>query len=170
MSSFSRIRKEDAVLVVIDIQTRMMSAIYDAERVIAESAKLIRGCRIMDVPILVTQQYTKGLGETVEPILTALTEDLGGSTAATEHRYIEKLRFSAMGDQAFVSALKNHKKKSVIICGVEGHVCLRQSVLDLMSYGYKVFVACDCVSSRKERDLKPAFVEMSSCRRRPSNE
>ena len=160
MNNIHRIRREDAVLVIIDIQTRMMPAIYNAMGVVAETVKLIRGCRIMDVPILITQQYTKGLGETIEPAFTALTEDLGEFAPPTEYQYIEKLSFSAMGTQAFVSALEDCKKKSVIICGVEGHVCLRQTVLDLMSDGYGVFVACDCVSSRKERDLKPAFTEM----------
>jgi len=161
MREKNRIKREDAVLAVIDFQTRMMPAIKDADSVIAESAKLIRGCRILGVPILVTQQYTKGLGVSEEPIVTAMTENLGEFAPGVEFKYIEKVSFSAMGEPKFVSALEDCKRKSVIICGVEGHVCLRQTVLDLLSDGYSVYVASDCISSRKERDLAPAITEMT---------
>ncbi|GHU50058.1 hydrolase [Clostridia bacterium] len=162
MNNINRLRKDEAVLLVIDYQTKMMPFITDGESVVAESAKLIKGCRILNLPILVTQQYTKGLGETVETVARALTEDLGELAPEKGFEHIEKTSFSTMGEPDFEKALKATDRKSVLICGVEGHVCVRQTVLDLLALDYAVFVASDCVSSRKKRDLKPALKEMAA--------
>ncbi|MDR0570243.1 MAG: isochorismatase family protein [Clostridiales Family XIII bacterium] len=160
MKEIARIRKEEAALVVVDFQTKMMPWIDGEEQVVAESAKLIRGCRVLGLPVLATQQYTRGLGETVAPVLEALTEELGEWSPATEFSHVEKTSFSVMGEPEFARRLKETGKTDVILCGVEGHVCVRQSALDMLAAGYKVFLARDCVSSRKKRDLEPAMREL----------
>ena len=91
-----RLRKEDAVLVGIDFQERIMPAMKDSGEMEAASVKLIKGCRVLGVPVLVTQQYTKGLGPTVPAVTAALTDPIGEDVKAEEFRHIEKTSFSAM--------------------------------------------------------------------------
>jgi len=145
-----RIVKDDAVLVVVDLQERMIPAMYAGASAVAESAKLIKGFIALGCPVFVTQQYTKGLGESVAEIKEAFP--------SFEH--IEKSSYSAMGDEVFRDALKKTNRKSVVLCGVEAHVCVLQSALDMLADGYDVFLAADAISSRKERDERPAIVRM----------
>lgn len=145
-----RIKKNDAVLVVVDLQERLIPAMREGDTAVAESAKLIKGFEALGCPIIVTQQYTKGLGESVPEIKEAFTD----------FSYIEKSAFSVMGEPNFISALERTGKKSVLLCGVETHVCVMQSALDMLAAGYDVFLATDAVSSRKKRDEKPAIKRM----------
>jgi nicotinamidase-related amidase len=125
------------------------------------AAKLIRGCRILGVPILVTQQYTKGLGPTVPIITQALTEDIQDA-AAGGFDPVEKTSFSTWGEPVFVQRLKESKKSQVILCGVETHVCVLQTALDLLREGYGVFLPLDAISSRKPDDRETALRRMAA--------
>jgi len=145
-----RIVKEDTVLAVVDFQERMIPAMYGGAGAVNEGAKLVRGFLAIGCPVLVTQQYTKGLGESVAEIKEAFP--------SFEH--IEKSSFSVMGDESFREALEKTGKKSVALCGVEAHVCVLQSALDLLEAGYDVFLATDAISSRKERDERSAVMRM----------
>jgi len=160
-NQFLRLRKEDAVLVGIDFQERLMPAMKDKEELEAAAVKLVKGCRVLGVPILMTQQYTKGLGPTVAAITAALTEPVGEEAKAEEFLPIEKTSFSAMGEPAFVEALEKLGRKTVIISGIEAHVCVQQTVIDLLEKGYTVFVAYDGVSSRSGIDKEYAKRRMS---------
>lgn len=151
-----RIKKEDTVLVGIDFQERLMPAMKSNEELSAAAVKLVKGCRILGVPVIMTQQYTKGLGPTVAAIAEALTEPLGEENGAAEFHPVEKTSFSAMGEPAFVDALEQLGRKTVIIAGIEAHVCVQQTVIDLLEKGYTVFVANDCISSRSNTDKKYA--------------
>ena len=141
---------ENALVVVIDIQDRMMPSIHAHEELEKRTASLIKGCRILDVPVLVTQQYTKGLGETT----LALKEALG------EFDPIEKITFSCCGAPEFTDKLKTSERKNIIITGVECHICVQLTVLDLLADGYNVYVVADCVGSRREFDYKYAIKRM----------
>jgi nicotinamidase-related amidase len=154
-----KLLKEDAVLTVIDLQTRLLPAMRRSEEVTEASAKLIRGCRILGVQSIVTQQYTKGLGPTADAIKAAFEDVLEG---AGQHAfsYIEKTDFSAMGEPEFVKSLRNCGKKSVIICGIEAHVCVAQTAMDLLEEGFGVFIVSDAVASRKEIDSDAALRRM----------
>ena len=145
-----RIVKDDAVLVVVDLQERMIPAMYGGAGAVTEAVKLIKGFLAVGCPVLVTQQYTKGLGESVAEVREAFEP----------FEHIEKSSFSVMGDEHFREALKQTGRKSVALCGVEAHVCVLQSALDLLEAGYDVFLANDAVSSRKERDEQPAIIRM----------
>ena len=145
-----RLKKDDTVLVVVDFQERLMPAMRAGASAAAEAAKLIKGFHAIGCPVLVTQQYTKGLGESAPEIKEAFEE----------FSHIEKSSFSAMGEQAFIDALAETGRKTVVLCGVEAHVCVLQSALDLKEAGYSVFLATDAISSRKERDEKPAVKRM----------
>lgn len=156
-----RLKKEDAVLVGIDLQERLIPAMKDGGEVTAAVVKLVKGCRILGVPVILTQQYTKGLGSTVTDVAAALTEQIGEETAAAEFSHIEKTSFSAMGEPAFVEVLEKLGRKTVIIAGVEAHVCVQQTVIDLLEKGYTVFIANDCVSSRSSTDKKYSLRRMN---------
>ena len=147
-----RILKDRAVLVVIDLQERMIRAMREDSSVVAESAKLIKGFEAIGCPVLITQQYTKGLGESVAEI----------RDASLNFSHIEKSSFSAMAEPSFVSALEKTGKKTVVLCGVEAHVCVLQSALDMQEAGYEVFVAVNAVSSRKVVDEKCAVERLVS--------
>ncbi|WP_037373323.1 hydrolase [Anaerovorax odorimutans] len=151
-----KIKKEDAVFVGIDFQDRIMPAMKNNEELEETVIKLIKGCRIMGIPIIMTQQYTKGLGDTKEKIIEALTEPIEENSERLEFLPIEKTNFSAMGEPAFVEALEKLKRKTVIIGGIEAHVCVQQTVLDLIESGYSVFLVNDCISSRSNNDKKYA--------------
>lgn len=156
-----KIKKEDAVFVGIDYQERIMPAMKNNEELEETVVKLIKGCRIMGVPILMTQQYTKGLGPTTAPVVEALTAALGDDIPEAEFQAIEKTSFSAMKEPAFVEALEKLGRKTVIIGGIETHVCVQQTVIDLLESGYSVFVVNDCVSSRSNTDKKYSQRRMS---------
>jgi len=149
-----RLKKEDAVLVGIDFQERLMPAMKNNVELETLAVKLVRGCRILGVPTIITQQYTKGLGPTVSAIASALTEKIDEELGDSELLPVEKTSFSAMGEPAFVEALEKLGRKTVIIAGIEAHVCVQQTVIDLLEKGYTVFVANDCISSRSNTDKK----------------
>jgi nicotinamidase-related amidase len=150
-----RLKKEDTVLVGIDFQERLMPAMKNSVELEDLAVKLVKGCRILGVPIILTQQYTKGLGPTVPAIVSALTEKISDEIADdSEFLPVEKTSFSAMDELSFVEALERIGRKTVIIAGIEAHVCVQQTVIDLLEKGYTVFVANDCISSRSNTDKK----------------
>lgn len=148
-----KINRDEAVLVLVDYQERLMPAMADKEALEENVVKLAKGCGILGLPILVTQQYTRGLGETVAPIKEALEN----------FDPIEKTTFSCYGEPAFVEALEKTGRKTVILAGIETHVCVLQTALDLVEAGYQVFLPADCVSSRKLSDKNYGEVRMGSC-------
>ncbi|MCG8483235.1 MAG: hydrolase [Clostridia bacterium] len=145
------LKREESILVAIDFQEKLMPAVKMNEELEKTVAKLIQGCKILDLPIIVSQQYTKGLGETIPSI----KEVLGTFDP------IEKTSFSCCGEETFIKALKETGKKSVIIAGIEAHICVQQTVLDLLELGYNVFLVNDCVGSRNNNDKKYAVRRMT---------
>jgi nicotinamidase-related amidase len=146
MNQILRINKEEAILVIVDVQERLFPVMKGKEELEETLVKLIKGCKILGVPMLVTEQYTKGLGLTIP----GLREALG------EYEPIEKTAFSIMGEPAFVETLKQTGRKKVILAGIETHVCILQSALDLLAAGYEVFLVMDGVTSRSNSDKKYA--------------
>jgi len=134
---------ENTLLLVIDIQARLMPVIYKHEELEKKCETFIKGCRLLDVPVLTMQQYTKGLGET----MPSLKEAIG------EFEPIEKITFSCYGEIKFVEKLRESGKKNILIIGIESHICVQQTVLDLLEIGYNVYVIADCVGSRFETDI-----------------
>jgi Amidases related to nicotinamidase len=141
-----RIQKEQCAAVVVDYQERLMPVMRDKESLIKRSVILLKGLRELGVPICMTQQYTKGLGETIPEI----TEAIGSTT------YIEKIEFSSC--DAVYEHIK--EKQYAIVCGIEAHICVLQTVIDLKAKGFVPVVAVDCLSSRNELDMKIALKRM----------
>lgn len=140
----AKIRRDKAVIVVIDYQERLFPAMKNQEEIARKASMLIRGVRALGIPILVTEQYPKGLGKTV----TEIQEALG------DFQPIEKTSFSVLGEPNFVEAFKELNREDVIICGIESHVCVEQSALDFLSQGYRVYIMEDAVGSRSNTDKK----------------
>ena len=138
-----RILKEQTVALAVDYQEKLIPVMSGKERLIESSSILLAGMNVLEIPILITQQYTKGLGMTVPEI----------TDAAGKTEYIEKISFSAYAD----IEEKIHGKKFVIVCGIEAHICVLQTVIDLKSSGYIPVLAADCISSRRDYDKKMAI-------------
>ena len=147
-----RFKKEDTRLVVIDVQEKLMPAMHDKEKTERQTVKLAKGMDVLGVPKIVTTQYSKGLGQTIPSV----TEALGRC------RSFDKFTFSAYKDDAFRNALEDTGRKTVVIAGVESHVCVEQTALDLVQAGYNVALALDCVSSREEESIKTAAQTLSA--------
>jgi len=133
-----RILRENSVGLVIDIQERLVPAMEENEVLVENCSKLIQGLQILGLPLLVTQQYTKGLGETIDEIKSLIPD----------FQYIEKKDFSCLGEPVFAEKLALSVARNVIICGIESHVCVLQTAIDLKEAGYNPVVVFDCVSSR----------------------
>jgi len=133
---------ENTMALIIDFQDRLMPAIHNYQELIVKTAILIEGLKLLGVPIVTTQQYTKGLGATVPELSGAV----GGSG------YVEKITFSCCKNEEFRGKLAKAGRKDIAVAGVEAHICVQQTVLDLLDHGYNVYIIADCVGSRREMD------------------
>ncbi|MCA9285813.1 MAG: isochorismatase family protein [Phycisphaerales bacterium] len=147
-----RLRIDDTVLLVIDVQERLMPTIVDRDRVCLNCELLIRMSNELRIPTLVTEQYVKGLGRTVDSVAAAMTDPAAR---------IEKTRFSAAIDMV-VDLLHRWRRSTVLLCGVETHVCVLQTALDLQSLGRQCFVCTDAISSGQRDQIGPALQRMQS--------
>jgi nicotinamidase-related amidase len=146
------LNKDNTVLVVLDLQEPFLKQIFERERVIRNSSILIRGARMLGLPIVSTLQYPERMGDMVPEILEALPAD----------ERIGKTTFSAWGVEPFRERIAQSGKATALVCGVETHICVSQTVHDLMAAGYKVHVAGDAVSSRSKSNWKAGFSRMSA--------
>ncbi len=133
-----RILKDESIALVIDIQERLLPAMAEPETLVHNCKMLVGGLQELAVPMMVTQQYTKGLGETVEEIKSLIAD----------FSPVEKRDFSCFDEPMVAEKLKNSGAKNVILCGIESHVCVLQTAIDLKGAGYVPVVVMDCVSSR----------------------
>jgi len=143
----NNLTKENTALIVVDIQEKFLPVIKNIDLVIENTCKLIKSFQIMNIPVIVTEQYSKGLGKTAEAIRKELKE----------YNPIEKIEFSCFKNKDFLNKIKKLKVKNLVICGIESHVCVTQTLLGAISKGYNVYLVKDAVSSRKESDYKIAL-------------
>lgn len=141
-----RLELDDTALLVVDVQERLLPAMHNAADVERQVARMIDGANVLEVPILVTEQYRKGLGLTVP----ALADRLASAVCVEE-----KLKFSACVEPV-LATLKRRAIRSVVVVGIEAHVCVMQTCLDLMESGYVVAVAVDAIGSRRALDQRTA--------------
>jgi nicotinamidase-related amidase len=153
----ARIIREQTVLLVVDMQQKLLPLIDQHERVTERVSTLIRGCVALDVPIVVTEQYPAGLGPTVDAIASVLPPGDPGNPGAPR---FTKVKFSAC-----VEAVRTHlsglNRSTVLICGIESHICVMQTVLDVLSLGLVAAVAGDAISSRRAQDHDLAMRRIS---------
>jgi len=144
------LQREKTALLIIDIQERILPVIHNIENVIQNTLKLINGFKILSIPIYFTEQYPKGLGQTEKRIKEALESS----------EAIQKMSFSCSGAGNLFAELKEKNISQVVVCGIESHVCVQQTVLDLIANDFQVDVAADAISSRKQLDYEIALQRM----------
>jgi len=127
---------------VVDIQEKFRDLIHDIDGVLQGTGRLVGFCRQLGIPVLVTEQYPRGLGVTVPEVRTMFRE----------FNPLEKVHFSCALDDGFRTALAAAKRDQVILCGIETHVCVYQTAFDLLRDGKQVVVAADAVSSARAAD------------------
>lgn len=132
--------RTNVALVIIDIQERLVPAMGQKDTVIANCQHLIEIAKLMQIPTLLTEQYPKGLGPTIPEIRDALAV----------YAPVVKTSFSCCGEPAFADALKTTERKTVLLTGMETHVCVLQTALDLMNQGFAVHLVRDAVCSRTQ--------------------
>jgi len=141
-----RITPQDSILLVVDYQDKLLPFIDDADAKVEAGRRMIEAAKVLDVPILLTEQYPAGLGRTCG----ILSKALGGI------RPIEKNLFSACVP-AVADRLRELARPNVIVVGIEAHVCVQQTVLDLLRAGYTVYLCADAVGSRRPIDRETAI-------------
>lgn len=144
--------KEESLLLVIDVQERLVNAL-DKNVVVKKTSTLTQAATILGIPTIATEQYPKGLGSTIDVIK---------QTFAKDTHIIEKSAFSAVKEKGFMDVLKSFNRKQIIICGIETHVCVHQTVADLISEGFEVYVAKDACASRGKYEFKQGIDRMEA--------
>lgn len=145
------LNKKTTGLLIIDIQERVNAVMKYRDRVVKNTVKLVHGFNILNVPIFITEQYRKGLGPTEKPILDALKQP----------DIVEKLNFSCCAALPLMEQLRSNNIQQVVVCGIESHVCVLQTSLDLLAEGFQVHLVCDAISSRKKVDHDTAIDRMA---------
>lgn len=141
-------------LVVVDIQEKLLPPIFNKDQMVKNSQLLIRLAKILDIPVMATTQYSKGLGQTVPEIASLLGEVV----------VYDKLEFSCFGSDPFRAKLKSlpGSRNTVLLCGMEAHICVMQTALGALNDGYLVHVASDAVGSRAEWNWKIGLERMKA--------
>ncbi|OGV36389.1 MAG: hydrolase [Legionellales bacterium RIFCSPHIGHO2_12_FULL_35_11] len=146
------LQKEHSCLLLIDVQEKLTPLVLNPEKLISNCQWIMRLASELDVPLLVSEHYSKGLGSTIEP----LRKIMPGKTD------IDKVHFSCYRDNSFLKYWQNINKKQAVIVGIETHVCVLQTALDLLQAGYEVFVVVDSVSARYQIDHQFGLERMKS--------
>lgn len=152
MNKVIKLSRESVALAVIDMQEAFRPVMPDFGEVAARIATAVEGARLLEIPVIVTEQYPKGLKHTAEEIVTRLPSEL---------KAIEKTCFSSCGSDDFVSRLISRNKKQVLVCGIEAHICVLQTSLDLLERGFEVFLLVDCITSRKPENKQVALARLT---------
>jgi nicotinamidase-related amidase len=142
--------RDDTALLIVDVQEKLLPAIAGGVRVVWNIRRLIDAATILGLPVAATEQYPKGLGPTVA--------ELAGRLGAMP----SKVAFSAGGCPKIFDGFRARGVGKILVCGIEAHVCVGQTVLDLLADGWRVFVAADAVGSRFETDYRTALQRMDS--------
>jgi len=148
----SRLRAAESCLLVVDVQPKLAATVHQPDTLTANAAILMRAARRLDIPLLVSEQYPKGLGPTI-PELAKL---------APEGSVLEKLHFSCLGDPGFSLRFEGLGRHQAVLVGIEAHVCVLQTALDLLERRHAVFVVADAVSSRTPDNVAAALARLAA--------
>lgn len=147
-----RIQRENCQAMIIDVQEKLSPHIYRYNDILKKTLILIQGLQVLDIPILLNEQYPEGLGRTVPEIMAVLD--------TTKSKTIEKVTFSACDNDETWNYLAQQNRISVLVFGVEAHVCVMQTVLDLLDNGMQPVVIADAIGSRSAYDRRQAIRRM----------
>ena len=146
------LKLDDTILVLIDVQGKLWNVMFEKEALLENTQKLVKGIQLLGIPIVLTEQNPQGLGPTM-PELTQLMPEV---------KSMPKFCFSCYQDQGFRDALISWKRKQVLIGGIEAHICVYQTALELLNNGFEVQVVADAVSSRSVRNRDIALGRVTS--------
>jgi nicotinamidase-related amidase len=149
-----RITEERSLLVVVDVQERLLPVMGEPEHLTERIVRLVKGVGILGLPMIMTEQYPRGLGHTVDPVAEAYRE-AGGEMI------IEKMAFSCCDESAFMREIDGEGRKNIILAGIESHVCMLQTTMDLVAKGFQPVIPADTTSSRfhQDRDIALGRIE-----------
>lgn len=142
---------DDALLLIIDVQEKLINAQFEREKIAKNTTILAEAANILKIPALVSEQYPKGLGSTLESVKEKLPADA---------KFFEKTSFSCIKETGFSELVKSFNRKQIFVCGMESHVCVHQTVSELLCEGYEVHIIQDAISSRKEWEYKVGLQRM----------
>ena len=147
------LKPEECALAVIDIQEKLLPPIFEKERLVRNAQLLVRLAEILSLPIIVSTQYEKGLGKTIEEIRALLPEV----------KAVDKLEFGCFGNGEYCSTVAGlANRNTLLLCGMESHICVMQTALGALNQGLNVHVAADAVSSRTELNWKIGLNRMQA--------
>lgn len=152
-----RIIRGTSQLLIIDMQEKVLPAVEDHDRVALRCIRLLKAARRLNIPITLAEQYPSGLGPTVPELQAELDE---------KAMIFEKLHFSCLGDDALREHLHQHRKQGrgqIVVAGIEAHICVTQTVMDLSDQGFEVYVVTDAVSSRDDDSWDIALERLARC-------
>jgi len=138
------INQNNCLFLIIDIQDKLVASVKNCD-IVTKAAKLVKAADILKIPVILSEQYPKGLGNTVIPIVSVLPDNT--------YKF-EKTFFSLLKEEGFLSKLKSYNKKQIIVCGIEAHICVHQTVEDLIFEGFDVVVAKDICASRNAYEFE----------------
>jgi nicotinamidase-related amidase len=145
------LKKQNAVLIFIDVQGRLSELVDGADALFKNLRRLLEGMKVLDVPVLITEQIPEKLGPTRDEFQSFITEPP-----------VAKTSFGCCGEPKFIQALETTSRRQVILCGIETHVCVYQTAMDLLASGYEVYVVVDAVSSRDPANKALALRRMET--------
>lgn len=138
------LNKNDCLFLIIDIQEKLVKMLEETD-IVKNVTILVKSCDVLNIPTIITEQYPKGLGSTIDEI-----------KSVSNATYFEKTAFSAIKDEKILKEIENKNKKQIIICGIEAHICVLQTALELKEKGYEIYFVNDCSASRKSSDFQTA--------------
>jgi len=138
---------EEVILIVIDVQGKLARVVVDSEIVIDQIQKLIKGINLMNIPIILTNQVPDKLGSTIDEVASLLPN----------HEQISRTSFSIFRERNMLTKLAEFKRKQIILCGFEAHICLYQSAMDLLGAEFEVYFVVDAASSREQTNKEIAI-------------
>ena len=156
-SMIARLTPESCLLLIVDVQTRLLPEMWEAQRVERNCAVLAKVARRLEIPVVVSEQNPTKIGGTIDSIKEALGE----------FSPIAKMRFSAVPDARL--ALEATNRKTVLLCGLEAHICVTQTALDLLTRGFAVFAVYDAISSRQEHNRRIGWERLKSAGALPTS-
>lgn len=142
---------ENTGLIIVDVQGKLARMVYESESLITNITKLIKGCQILGLPIIWLEQYPKGLGKTVPEIAELLSHQTP----------MEKTYFNAIAENTIKNAIKAANKQNWLVCGIEAHICVYQTLMGLSKENYHVEVVVDAISSRKKESIDIALNKLA---------
>ncbi len=149
-AGYMLIQSENSLLLVIDVQERLSPAIGEAPRLTANILKLLKAAKRLNLPVLATEQYPRGLGRTLEEVKPLIPDGA----------VLEKIHFSAMAEPGFKERLRAMGRDQIVVLGMEAHICVLQTTLELRAAGYEIFAVEDAMGSRDRRNTDLAVDRM----------